>query len=180
MTRTAKRPAVSVPALSALLLLWGLSGCATTTVVRPGESFHLPGKAVAVTNDGHTLKVTSALRVGDCLRFGQGSPERDTALPLRAVKEVVVVDRGQAVLRGLLLGPLIGASVGFLIGLTPAGECDPGSAGACIFGGPGGMAALLGLAGLIYGPIHGAIKDRNQVYVFSPSAAAEGDCPEAD
>lgn len=163
----------------ALLLLCGLSGCATTTVVRRGEPFYLPRKAVAVTKDGQNLKVTSALRVGDCLQFDQGSPDRRMVLPLRDVKEVVVRDPGQSALKGLIYGPLIGASAGFLLGLTPAGNCGPGSAGACIFGGPGGMAALGGLIGLLYGPIHGALADKNQVYKFAPGASAGKDCPEA-
>jgi hypothetical protein len=163
----------------ALLLLWGLSGCATTAVVRPGEPFYLPGKAVTVTKDGRNLKATSALRVGDCLHLDQGSPDRRAVLPLEEVKEVVVRDPGQSALKGLIYGPLIGASAGFLLGLTPWGNCDPGNAGACIFGGPEGMAALGGLIGLIYGPIYGALKDRNQVYVFAPAPSAGEPCREA-
>ncbi len=165
------------PGLAGLLLLWGLSGCATTTVVRPGEAFHLPGSAVAVTRDGRNLEFASALRVGDCLYLDRGSPDQRTVLPLGAVKEVIVRDPGLSALRGLIYGPLAGASAGFLLGLTPAGNCKPGTAGACIFGGPGGMAFLGGLIGLIYGPIHGAVAGRNQVYVFAPAASAGDACP---
>lgn len=155
----------------AALSIFSILGCSANTMVRRGEGFALNQTATLVTVSQQKLKIRNARTEEDSLVVADYHSGREIRFPFFDVEELVVRSRVKGAAEGLYLGLLIGGGLGALFGLTPAGNCGEGTAGACIFGGPVAGGALGALTGLIYGPIIGAIKGKNHIYIFPPRAS---------
>ncbi len=137
-------------ALSGIALI--LSACSTTRVVKSGQPFGRKGEATLVMRDGAVREITSVKVVGDSLVVSGDS--LGSRLPFGQVERLEYVSKGKGTVHGLLVGPLVGAGIGIVLGATPVGQCDPGG-GACIFGGPAGVGFVMGIMGLFVGPVVG-------------------------
>ena len=149
-----------INAIVAGLLLVFTVGCTTTHVIKPNDDLNIAQNATLTTTGNTKIDVKAAYSIGDSIVAIDYFSHQEHRFHKSDVPKIVVTNRLEGALKGLLFGAVGGAALGFLGGdENPTDALAGRGAGAIIFGGMGAM----------FGPLFGAIVGSNDIYIIESS-----------